>query len=329
MIEFQVLGELGADNALWVRLNWGQGQARLLFDCGEDTVSRVAHAEVSAFDHLLFSHLHMDHVAGFDSFFRQVYAREGDRNRIWGPPGTRDVMQHRLQGFAWNLHAASSVTWTVHDVTERDVTSSAYRLSEAFATRHSAGTRAHPGTFLKTAQYSVEALTMNHGIASLAYVVREAPRVNVLTEALNALGLRPGAWLGALKNGTLSSGDLETLGIKLTLEEVRAQLLETTPGDSIAYLTDFVLDETAFAKLVPALEGVGTVVCECQYQAADADLAARNLHMTSSQVGRLARLANVRELVLIHVSDRYDRAGWDQILEEVRLEFPNARFASA
>ncbi|MGZ3675881.1 MAG: MBL fold metallo-hydrolase, partial [Ktedonobacterales bacterium] len=72
-IDFHILGDPGRDNALFVRVQTGQALHRLLFDCGEGCLSALPVAEVQAVDHLCFSHLHMDHIGGFDSFFRVTY----------------------------------------------------------------------------------------------------------------------------------------------------------------------------------------------------------------------------------------------------------------
>src|SRR5690349_8819780 len=113
---FMVLGEPGRDNALFVRVESGQKVSRLLFDCGEGCLAQLSIAEVQAIDHLLFSHFHMDHISGFDSFFRVTYDRTTRPNLIWGPPGAGQVMQHRFQGFLWNLHHQLASQWDVHDL---------------------------------------------------------------------------------------------------------------------------------------------------------------------------------------------------------------------
>ena len=105
-------------------------------------------------------------------------------------------------------------------------------------------------------------------------------------------------------------------------------LLTETVGDSVAYLTDFLLDEAATDSLAVALRGVGAVVCESQYLHADADLARRNYHMTSTQVAMLAKRAGVDQLVLFHLSDRYQRDEWQQMLREAQAIFPATTFPS-
>ena len=75
-ITFQVLGQPGRDNALFVKVDTGQHLTRLLFDCGDGCPHALPFADVLATDHLFFSHLHMDHVGGFDAFFRANHNRD-------------------------------------------------------------------------------------------------------------------------------------------------------------------------------------------------------------------------------------------------------------
>ena len=104
-LSFQVLGDAGRDNALLATIDSGQSVARLLFDCGEGCLGQVPFADSLAGDHLLFSHLHMDHVAGFDAFFRRTFNRTARPNHVWGPAGTSEILHHRFRGFLWNLVA--------------------------------------------------------------------------------------------------------------------------------------------------------------------------------------------------------------------------------
>src|SRR5579883_1812763 len=134
-IEFQVLGAAGRDNAVYARVNTGQTIHRLLFDCGEGCVGELAVSEAQAIDHLLFSHLHMDHVAGFDSLFRQTFFRERPM-RVWGPPETRRIIGHRFEGFLWNLYDGGVGVWEVNDIGQDGIARSRYREDEAFAIAH-------------------------------------------------------------------------------------------------------------------------------------------------------------------------------------------------
>jgi ribonuclease Z len=173
----------------------------------------------------------------------------------------------------------------------------------------------------------VEALLLDHGTPSAAYVVRETPRVNIDPGRLAASGLRPGPWLKRLQDpGVADAEVLVVEGASRAVGALRAALTVTTPGDSVAYLTDFLLDEAALALLGEALRGIGTVVCEAQYADADRELAVRNRHLTARLAATLAARAGVGQLVLFHLSDRYRPEGWRALLAEARAVFPNTRF---
>ena len=75
MLKVDVLGRPAEDNALWATLDGGQGQTRLLLDCGAGTLDAVPFSHLQAVDAVLFSHLHMDHVGGFDTLFRAIFDR--------------------------------------------------------------------------------------------------------------------------------------------------------------------------------------------------------------------------------------------------------------
>src|SRR5262249_40387876 len=146
-----------------------------------------------------FSHLHMDHVGGFDTFFRCTYNRTASPNHVWGPPGTAAILHHRFRGFLWNLYEGQDVSWRVHDLHAEYVGTSRFELAEAFAHAHPEVNHPYERTFLQGPGYVVEAMLMDHSTPSIAYVVRETPRVNIDTDKLAELGLRPGPWLKRLR----------------------------------------------------------------------------------------------------------------------------------
>jgi ribonuclease Z len=323
----QVLGSPGRDNALLVSVDSGQAVSKLLFDCGDGCLWHLPFGDVQSIDHLLFSHLHMDHVGGFDTFFRCTFNRTAKENHLWGPPQTAAVLQHRFRGFMWNLVGEQQATWRVHDLHGDHVESLRFELAEAFADDHAEGEQPYDLEFLHGPGYAVEALVMEHGTPSIAYVVRETPRVNIDLGKLAQLGLRPGPWLQKVRGPRAAEGESVTVdGTQRSIRELQELLLIETKGDSVAYLTDFLLDEVAMDRLAVALRGVGTVVCESQYRHSDAELARRNHHITATQAATLAKQANVGRLVLFHLSDRYQRDDWQQMLMEAQTIFAATSF---
>jgi ribonuclease Z len=247
--------------------------------------------------------------------------------RIWGPPATARILHHRFQGFLWNLYEEQPGTWYVSDLYPDHSERLRFEAGEAFAQAHEDGAHPFDGTLLDDPTFTVAALHMDHLTPSLAYILREKPRINVDPARLAALGLRPGPWLQHVKNPQPADPPtIEIDGARHAIADLRAELLVETPGDSIAYLTDFLLDDAALERLSSALHGCSTLICESQYRSADAELARKYHHMTAAQAAQLAQRANVGRLILIHVSARYRPPEWLALLDEARAIFPNTAF---
>jgi ribonuclease Z len=269
----------------------------------------------------------MDHIAGFDGFFRINFNRDTKPVMVWGPAQTIDLMQHRFRSFWWNLHEEQSGSWIVHEIDAEAVRSARMEVFEAFALRHDEQARpADP--LIQNDDYRVTVQILDHRGPSAAYRVDEAHRLNVKPERLAASGLRPGPWIQTLKNPAVS-GPIDIDGQTRDLGEMRADLLEETPGQSIAYLTDFRLDEAWTERLAGWLAGCDVLVCEAQYAHADAALAAQNSHSTTMQVAELARRADVGRLELFHLSRRYPDFIWREMGREARAIFPRTQFPAA
>lgn len=325
-IAFEILGLPGRDNALFVHVDSGQSMSRLLFDCGDGCLNSVPYSEVLGIDHLFLSHLHMDHIGGFDYFFRCLFNRRNKENHIWGPAGTASILHHRFQGFLWNLHAEMEGTWRVHELTQGKVTTSRFELREAFTYKHEEGSRDFDSIVVGSGDFAIEAHLMDHGTPSIAYVLREKDRTNIDNGRLSELNLRPGAWLKQIKEATPGQDEILIDGCVYSKNALRHLLVTATPGDSIAYLTDFLLDDIAIDYLTEVLERCITVVCEAQYRNIDHELASRHFHMTTGAVAKLARRAQIGRLFLFHLSDRYTSAEWLSMLEEAREVFPDTFF---
>lgn len=325
-IAFRILGEADADNALLVEIDSGQSVERLLFDCGEACLAGVPFTEILAIDHIFFSHFHMDHVGGFDTLFRALFNRSARANVIWGPPETSRIMHHRFQGYLWNLHEGFNVPWHVIDIHPGELRMSRFELQEAFAVAHDEGRRPWSNHIFKGAGFTLEAMTMDHRTPSMAYIVREPAKHHIDMTRVAALGLKPGSWMQALKDAPEGAGELAIEGSMHSVADLRRHLLVESAGDSIAYLTDFLLDESSIDRVAAALNGCRTLVCEGQYSRADVELADRHYHMTTVRSAALAKRAGAEQLILFHISDRYDRKGWIEMLREAREVFPNTRY---
>lgn len=326
VVRRQILGLPGRDNALLATVDSGQSLHRLLFDCGEGCLSQMSVAHAQDLEAVFFSHFHIDHVAGFDSLLRLNWCRPDGPARAFGPPGSIDVLHHRLRGFTWNLVAGSPGVWLVTEIGHRELRTSKFVASEGFATEHRLDGRLHTGVVYRGNGFQVEACPMNHGITSLAHLVREADHWNVDMSALGKLGLPPGPWLRAVKDvETDPETTIEIAGAEHRIGALRDRLLKRSRGESLAYLTDFFLDTNESEdRLAAFLQGCRTIVCENNYRDEDDELARRNFHMTSADVAKLAARVQPEKLILFHLSDRYSPQQWREQLEEVGGRFHRA-----
>jgi ribonuclease Z len=136
-------------------------------------------------------------------------------------------------------------------------------------------------------------------------------------------GLAAGKWLAALKqaiaDGLPDDAVITTPAGVQPLGTLR-DLVVATPGQRIAYLTDFGDTPGNRAAAVALAQGADTLFIEAPFLAADASIAADRMHMTTRAAGEIACAAGVRRLEPMHLSPRYAgrEAEW---LAEVEAAF--------
>jgi ribonuclease Z len=326
-LRYQVLGQPGRDNALLAWVDTGQAVYRVLFDCGEECLREVAVAEIKAINAVFFSHFHVDHIAGFDSFFRHHYAPAPDPMPLFGPAGAAAILQHRFQGFTWNLVADWPGEFHVTEVTATGLTTRRFLTGESFARAHEVASEPFRRVLWDRAEVQVEACLLDHGTPCLAYLLREKPRQNIDLTSLSRLGLVPGPWLKIVKDEKVpGDATVEAGGQTWRVGDLRQRLLVGRPGSSLAYLTDFCLEGRAEEELVDMIRGCDVMICENNYRTRDRELARKNFHLVSEQVGHLAAQVKPGKLILFHLSDRYPREEWQELLMEVREWFAETYF---
>jgi len=94
------------------------------------------------------------------------------------------------------------------------------------------------------------------------------------------------------------------------------------PSRSYAYCSDTAYNE----KIIPIIEGVDLLYHEATFAEKDRNKAEKTLHSTARQAAEIARLANVRELMLGHFSARYPDN--NVLLQEAKTVFPNTVLAN-
>ena len=89
------------------------GNLRLLFDCGRGATLRLAQVGVpiGSISRLFLTHLHSDHVIQISDLLLTGWAGGGRTIplEIWGPDGTRAMMDHMQQAFAFDIQMRRDV----------------------------------------------------------------------------------------------------------------------------------------------------------------------------------------------------------------------------
>jgi ribonuclease Z len=84
------------------------GPEMLLFDCGRNATTALARLAINPADvtKVFLTHLHSDHIVSLPELYLFPWASEGRSSplRIWGPSGTRSMMNHLEKAFEFDIH---------------------------------------------------------------------------------------------------------------------------------------------------------------------------------------------------------------------------------
>ena len=89
------------------------GSEKLLFDCGRSVTTGMARLAVNPADvtKVFLTHLHSDHIVGFPELYLFPWASLGRAKpvQVWGPDGTRSMIQHLQEAFSFDIHVRRDV----------------------------------------------------------------------------------------------------------------------------------------------------------------------------------------------------------------------------
>ncbi|AIJ05205.1 ribonuclease Z [Methanocaldococcus bathoardescens] len=246
-----------------------------LFDCGENIQRQMLFTEVSPMkiNHIFITHLHGDHILGIPGLLQSMgfFGRDKEIN-IFGPEGTKEVVENSLKLGAHYIEFPIKV----------------YEIYEK-----------KPITIYKEENYEIIAYPTEHGIPSYAYIFKERKKPRLDIEKAKKLGVKIGPDLKKLKNGEAVKN---IYGEIVNPEDV---LLPPKKGFCLAYSGDTVPLED-FGKYLNEL-GCDILIHEATFDDSSKDIAKDNMHSTIGDAVNIAKLANVKALILTHISARYDK----------------------
>lgn len=262
-------------------------QYRFMIDCGEGTQRQLLKSGLGfkRLDKILLTHGHLDHILGLAGLLSTFMRWEAiEKMEIYGGRATLERVQDLL--FKVVLRGAKPPM--------------VLKFNEI-----------HAGCVFQDRHFELTAFPVTHRGATgcFGFLFREKSHRPFLDDRAEALGVPRGP-----ERRQLVAGQSITLadGRVIHPDDV---LGPVEPGASLAV----VGDAGRVDDLVEAVRGVDALVIEATYLQEEAEMAVHYGHLTATQAAMLAQQANVKQLVLTHVSRRYHEK---DILAEAQAIFP-------
>jgi len=257
----------------------------LLFDVAEGTQRQMAIAHISPMkvSAVFITHLHGDHFLGLAGLVQtmSLLFRTAALD-VYCPAGERGRLETYLKIAHYTL------TFEV-------------RINEL-----------SPGEEIRRNGYRIMTSEANHPVPSLAYAFAEDDRPGRFDMGkAEALGMKSGPDFSKLK-----------AGLSVKLKDGRTVRPEDImgpprPGRKIVYTGDTKPSE----QIVKLAKGADVLIHDCTFSDELADMADENSHSNPAKAADVAIRADVRQLVLTHISPRYDDD--TVLLEQAKKVFPN------
>lgn len=239
----------------------------LLFDCGEGTQRQLTYAKISPMKigKIFITHYHGDHILGLAGLIQSM----GFRGR------TEDLDIYGPKGLEKIINVISNYGYfqinfniNIHEIGEQ--------------------------TVVESEEYIVESIVAEHNLDNIAYSIREKKKPLFLREKAIELGVPVGPLFGKLHRGE----EVEVNGKIIKPEQV---LGEPKSAKKITYSGDTRPCE----KMIELARNSDVLIHEATYEEMDKDKAIEHCHSTSKEASAIAKEANVKLLVLTHISTRY------------------------
>ena len=170
------------------------------------------------------------------------------------------------------------------------------------------------GKVLETSDFYIEARRMQHSTYCLAYSFIEKDRVRIDKGRMRKLKIKQGKELGKIKQGK----DVVINGKKIK----SSYLTYKEKGKKITFIFDTSFNENCFKISRDA----DLLISEAVYTEKEKQLALERKHLTASQAATIAKKSKTKQLVLAHLSQRYENRE-KIVLNEARKIFKNSRIA--
>jgi ribonuclease Z len=265
-----------------------------LFDCGEGTQHQILKTPIRPrrIEKIFISHLHGDHIFGLPGLLGSRSFQDGNSLlTLYGPKGIREFIEIAL--FASKTHLKYEL-----DIIEMNEDEE---------------------IIFEDDQFLIEAKKLEHGITSYGFRITECDQPGALqVDALRKAGIPPGPIYQKIKNGervVMENGHV--------LDNAK-YIGEVKKGRILAVLGDTRYTENAIVLSNQA----DVLIHEATFSKEEENLAFNYFHATTAQAATIAKLAGVKNLILTHISSRYQSEEQElKLLREARAIFSETYIA--
>lgn len=170
------------------------------------------------------------------------------------------------------------------------------------------------GKFLETKDFEIHAFSLEHEAPCNGYVFIEKNKLRIDKEKLKKLKLPSIPEIAKLTEGK---------NIKINGKTIKAKdLTYLQKGRKIS----FIFDTKMCDNVKKLAKDSDLAIIESTYGKSEEELAKEYLHMTSEQAAKAAKQGKAKQLILTHISQRYEHKE-KTILEEAKKIFPNTKIA--
>lgn len=262
-----------------------------MIDCGEGTQlqMRKLGARMGKLHSIFISHLHGDHVFGLPGLISSLglLGRTAELT-IYAHQEIEQFLNPILNFFCKNL------SYNIHLVLLK---------------------RKGHNLIYENKSISIYSFPLKHRIASTGFIIKEKVKMRHMKREMIDFYKIPIREINNIKSGadfTTPKGEI-----------IPNERLTTppTPSRSYAYCSDTAYDES----IVQYIKDVDVLYHEATFAESEIERATKTAHSTARQAAEIAKLANVKKLVIGHFSSRYKTL--DPLLAEAKAVFPNTELA--
>lgn len=262
-----------------------------LIDCGEGTQVQLRKNKIkfSGINHIFISHLHGDHFYGLVGLISTFYLLNRTTPlTIYGPAGIEEIIKLQFKySNSWPQYILNFV------VLESKQSETIYEDDKVI----------------------VKTIPLKHRVYTNGFLFQEKSKERKLNvEKVVEYNIEK-CYFQNIKNGkdiTLENGEI-----------ISNSLLTFDPEEpkSYAFCSDTVYDES----IVPILKNVDVLYHESTFLESEMKLASKTMHSTAKEAAQIAKLSQVKKLILGHYSTRYSSINLFQ--EEAKSLFDNVELA--